>query len=65
MTSAGKEAVFLTGLYVGATLGVALMNFDFKAINGRQVLKILSGWVVTLPCAVSRPQLTSVAKKVN
>jgi hypothetical protein len=41
----------------GATLGVALMNFDFRTINGRQVLKIFFGWVITLPCAVSHPIL--------
>lgn len=40
-----------TQCITGATLGVALMNFDLKTINGRQVLKIFSGWVVTLPIA--------------
>lgn len=40
-------------LCLGATLGVALMNFDPKTINGRQVAKIFSGWVITLPAAVS------------
>jgi PiT family inorganic phosphate transporter/sodium-dependent phosphate transporter len=43
--------VSTTQCITGATLGVALMNFDLKTINGRQVLKIFSGWIVTLPIA--------------
>ncbi|KAI9794381.1 MAG: hypothetical protein M1816_005450 [Peltula sp. TS41687] len=43
--------VSTTQCITGATLGVALMNFDLKTINGKQVLKIFSGWIVTLPVA--------------
>lgn len=41
--------VSTTQCITGATLGVALMNFDLKTINGKQVIKIFSGWIVTLP----------------
>ncbi|KAL8882528.1 MAG: hypothetical protein Q9192_007567 [Flavoplaca navasiana] len=35
----------------GATVGVALMNFDIRAVNWRQIAYIFSGWILTLPCA--------------
>lgn len=40
-----------TQCLTGATVGVALMNFDVKAVNWKQVLFIFSGWILTLPCA--------------
>ncbi|KAI4126599.1 MAG: hypothetical protein LQ338_003649 [Usnochroma carphineum] len=43
--------VSTTQCLTGATVGVALMNFDVKAVNWRQVAFIFSGWVLTLPCA--------------
>lgn len=47
------ESVAHSNRVLGATLGVALMNFDLKTINFKQVGKIFSGWIVTLPIAVS------------
>jgi sodium-dependent phosphate transporter len=35
----------------GATIGVALCNFDLKAVNWKQVGFIFSGWIITLPGA--------------
>lgn len=43
--------VSTTQCLTGATLGVALMNFDVGAVNWRQLLFILSGWILTLPIA--------------
>ncbi|KAL8710639.1 MAG: hypothetical protein Q9220_004863 [cf. Caloplaca sp. 1 TL-2023] len=43
--------VSTTQCLTGATVGVALMNFDIRAVNWRQVLFIFSGWILTLPCA--------------
>ncbi|KAL8937676.1 MAG: hypothetical protein Q9216_004310 [Gyalolechia sp. 2 TL-2023] len=43
--------VSTTQCLTGATVGVALMNFDVKAVNWRQVAFIFSGWILTLPCA--------------
>ncbi|KAI4284381.1 MAG: hypothetical protein L6R35_004922 [Caloplaca aegaea] len=43
--------VSTTQCLTGATVGVALMNFDVRAVNWRQVLFIFSGWILTLPCA--------------
>lgn len=43
--------VSTTQCLTGATVGVALMNFDVKAVNWKQVLFIFSGWILTLPCA--------------
>ncbi|KAL8755437.1 MAG: hypothetical protein Q9184_004801 [Pyrenodesmia sp. 2 TL-2023] len=40
-----------TQCLTGATVGVALMNFDVKAVNWKQVLFIFSGWILTLPSA--------------
>ncbi|KAG4441854.1 hypothetical protein IFR05_002655 [Cadophora sp. M221] len=36
---------------IGATVGVALMNFDPAAVNWRQLAFIFGGWVLTLPVA--------------
>lgn len=43
--------VSTTQCLVGATMGVALMNFSLGAANWRQLLFIFCGWVLTLPCA--------------
>jgi PiT family inorganic phosphate transporter len=43
--------VSTTQCLTGAAMGVALMNFDLKAVNWRQLLFIFGGWVLTLPCA--------------
>lgn len=43
--------VSTTQCLVGATMGVALMNFNLGAVNWRQLLKILCGWIATLPSA--------------
>ena len=43
--------VSTTQCLTGATLGVALMNFNLKAVNWRQVLFIMFGWVLTLPAS--------------
>lgn len=43
--------VSTTQCLAGATVGVALMNFDVRAVNWRQILFIFSGWILTLPCA--------------
>lgn len=43
--------VSTTQCLVGATMGVALMNLDFRAVNWRQLGFILIGWILTLPCA--------------
>ncbi|KAL8801718.1 MAG: hypothetical protein Q9182_004257 [Xanthomendoza sp. 2 TL-2023] len=43
--------VSTTQCLTGATVGVALMNFDIKAVNWRQIVFIFSGWILTLPCA--------------
>lgn len=43
--------VSTTQCLTGACVDVALMNFDLKAVNWRQVAFIFSGWVLTLPCA--------------
>lgn len=43
--------VSTTQCLTGATLGVALMNFSVGAVNWRQLLWILSGWIMTLPIA--------------
>lgn len=40
-----------TQTLVGATIGVALMNYDFGAVNWRQLAWIFGGWVLTLPVA--------------
>ena len=43
--------VSTTQCLTGAALGVAMMNFDFGAVNWRQILYIFMGWVLTLPSA--------------
>ena len=43
--------VSTTQCLVGATMGVALMNLDVRAVNWRQLVFIFGGWVLTLPCA--------------
>lgn len=43
--------VSTTQCLTGATLGTALMNYDIGAVNWKQLLFILCGWVLTLPCA--------------
>lgn len=43
--------VSTTQCLTGASVGVALMNFDLGAVNYRAVLWIFSGWVLTLPIA--------------
>ena len=43
--------VSTTQCLIGATMGVALMNFSLGAVNWRQMLFILCGWILTLPCA--------------
>ncbi|KAI9369382.1 phosphate transporter [Aspergillus egyptiacus] len=43
--------VSTTQCLTGAAVGVALMNYDFSAVNWRQIAFIFCGWVLTLPCA--------------
>ena len=43
--------VSTTQCLTGATVGVALMNLNVRAVNWRQVAFIFSGWILTLPCA--------------
>jgi PiT family inorganic phosphate transporter len=43
--------VSTTQCLTGATMGVALMNYDLGAVNWRQLLFIFSGWLMTLPAA--------------
>jgi sodium-dependent phosphate transporter len=43
--------VSTTQCLTGSTIGVALMNYDVRAVNWRQVVWIFSGWVLTLPVA--------------
>lgn len=43
--------VSTTQCLTGATLGVALMNFNLRAVNWRQIIFIMFGWVLTLPAA--------------
>lgn len=43
--------VSTTQCLTGATMGVALMNYDLGAVNWRQLLWIFCGWVLTLPSA--------------
>ena len=43
--------VSTTQCLTGATVGVALMNLNIRAVNWRQVAFIFSGWILTLPCA--------------
>ncbi|TKX25273.1 phosphate-repressible phosphate permease-like protein [Elsinoe australis] len=43
--------VSTTQCLTGATMGVALMNYDIRAVNWRQLAFIFMGWVLTLPAA--------------
>jgi len=43
--------VSTTQCLVGASMGVALMNFDLGAVNWKQLVYIFMGWVITLPAA--------------
>ncbi|KAL4891210.1 phosphate transporter [Aspergillus ambiguus] len=43
--------VSTTQCLTGAAMGVALMNYDLKAVNWMQLFYIFCGWVLTLPCA--------------
>lgn len=43
--------VSTTQCLVGASMGVALMNFDVGAVNWKQLAFIFMGWVITLPAA--------------
>lgn len=43
--------VSTTQCLVGASMGVALMNFDIGSVNWRQLAFIFMGWVITLPAA--------------
>ncbi|KAM0710082.1 hypothetical protein Q7P35_002444 [Cladosporium inversicolor] len=43
--------VSTTQCLVGASMGVALMNYDLGAVNWKQLAFIFMGWVLTLPCA--------------
>ncbi|KAJ5201459.1 uncharacterized protein N7498_006122 [Penicillium cinerascens] len=43
--------VSTTQCLTGASMGVALMNYDLGAVNWRQLGWIFGGWVLTLPCA--------------
>jgi phosphate/sulfate permease len=43
--------VSTTQCLTGASMGVALMNYDLGAVNWRQLAFIFGGWVLTLPCA--------------
>jgi solute carrier family 20 (sodium-dependent phosphate transporter) len=43
--------VSTTQCLTGACVGVALMNYNLRAVNWRQVAFIFSGWVFTLPTA--------------
>ncbi|KAF2657176.1 phosphate-repressible phosphate permease [Lophiostoma macrostomum CBS 122681] len=43
--------VSTTQCLTGASMGVALMNYDLGAVNWRQLAFIFIGWVLTLPSA--------------
>lgn len=43
--------VSTTQCLIGASMGVALMNYDLGAVNWRQLVFIFMGWVATLPSA--------------
>ncbi|KXG51409.1 Phosphate transporter [Penicillium griseofulvum] len=43
--------VSTTQCLTGASMGVALMNYDLGAVNWKQLAFIFGGWVLTLPCA--------------
>lgn len=43
--------VSTTQCITGAIIGVALVNWDLRSINWKQLGKIFLGWVLTLPSA--------------
>lgn len=43
--------VSTTQCLTGATVGVALCNFDLGAVNWKQIAFIFSSWIITLPSA--------------
>jgi sodium-dependent phosphate transporter len=43
--------VSTTQCLTGACVGVALMNYDYRAVNWFQLAYVVAGWVLTLPCA--------------
>ena len=43
--------VSTTQCITGAVVGVALVNWDLKSINWKQLGKIFIGWCLTVPCA--------------
>jgi phosphate/sulfate permease len=43
--------VSTTQCLTGATIGVALCNFDVRAVNWKQIAFIFSSWIITLPSA--------------
>lgn len=43
--------VSTTQCLTGATVGVALCNFDVRAVNWKQIAFIFSSWIITLPSA--------------
>lgn len=43
--------VSTTQCLTGATIGVALCNFDLRAVNWKQIAFIFSSWIITLPGA--------------
>ncbi|KAF5236251.1 hypothetical protein FANTH_11365 [Fusarium anthophilum] len=43
--------VSTTQCITGAVIGVALVNWDLKSINWKQLGKIFIGWCLTVPCA--------------
>jgi phosphate/sulfate permease len=43
--------VSTTQCLTGATIGVALCNYDIRAVNWKQVAFIFSSWIITLPSA--------------
>lgn len=49
-----------TQCLVGASMGVALMNYDLKAVNWRQMCFILFSWATTLPGAAIVSGLVTV-----
>ncbi|KAF2176041.1 phosphate-repressible phosphate permease [Zopfia rhizophila CBS 207.26] len=51
MASRLSLPVSTTQCLTGATMGVALMNYDLGAVNWRQLVFIFVGWVLTLPAA--------------
>ncbi|CAI6287239.1 unnamed protein product [Periconia digitata] len=43
--------VSTTQCLTGATIGVALCNWDIRAVNWKQIAFIFSSWIITLPSA--------------